>query len=807
MHPTSIRLIRLLLFAGAFGVAALSAAAPIPSNRIVVHKKFTISEDGGVVYTPVRTDLLAAAGYSTLADYGTTVVFKGPSDSVNRAMQELAARGLDAELATELDTYSFHDRSLSTDSSGSAAELARPGLFFVSLDSYPTDAWIAELQRSSTIIQTLPPATYLVRVRTSGSALLAFPFVRSVRPLTQDLKIVGLLAHAATDGTYSRISVAVAEDAPEESLREFLESRAPMPVYEVAREEGRATYISNLVDVDVPVLLAHDRVYEVAPVGDASLAMERQAQLIAQPTGGGASLPATNNTTYLTWLSTKGFTIGANVFDNTKVGIIDEVFDNGDFNSIHPDFTYVHNSTTYKLIAPADTSTSWFGSFDDRSNHGTVVASIVAGYPSASRNDGTGYLFGLGVAPTVRLAIHKNFSCQVAATDGLGAWVTAISAKGAQVINLSYNVDQPVGCGYTSTESQVVDERTRTQNLLFTIAAGNSTPGGCSPNNYVRAPGTAKNSLTMGATDNYTLNWPTITTGSTCAWNPQGPSQDARRIPSFSAFRNPSSVVKPDLVAPATRITGPQSRGPDCADIFCNNTVATFSNPSVTYGMSSGTSFAAPAAAGAAAVVRKWFRNRYFFDPSPAQTKAILINGARDIQGTIVRDQNYGTVASVGYIPDKYQGWGMLSFERLFGANSEYYNYDQGTTLTSSGQTWTASPAPVVNNGAKDIHVTLVWSDPPSVAASTYTVVNDLNLLVCGGAPQKCFQGNHFSNGVTLPRPPAPIFRDSVNNVERVRIQAGTFPTGTALTVQVKAFNTPQPGGQNFAIAMENAHQ
>jgi hypothetical protein len=185
-------------------------------------------------------------------------------------------------------------------------------------------------------------------------------------------------------------------------------------------------------------------------------------------------------------------------------------------------------------------------------------------------------------------------------------------------------------------------------------------------------------------------------------------------------------------------------------------------------------------------------------------TKAILINGARDIQGTIVRNTTYGTVATVGYIPDPYQGWGMLSFERLFGANAEYYNYDQGTTLTSSGQTWTASP--VVNNGAKDIHATLVWSDPPSSPGSTYTVINDLNLLVCGGAPQKCFQGNHFSSGFTPARPPAPIFRDSVNNVERVRILAGTFPTGTVLTVQVKAFNTPAPGGQNFAIAVENAH-
>jgi hypothetical protein len=803
MVPKVPKLGWILLLVGALPVAVM-ASEMAPTARVVVHKQFTQTADGGVVYTPIPTNLLAAAGYSTLAVYGTFQVFKGPASSASRALRESRARGFDAELATDLDGFSFHNRSFRADSR-QVVDLDHPGLFLVSLDSYPTDRWIAQLQRSATILQVLPPASYLVRTRTSGTSIAALPFVRSVRPLTQGVKTVGSLADAETDGTYLRISVAVAEDGPAESLREFLESLAPTPVYEVSREPGRATYLANVAAVDVRVLLAFDRVYEVAPVGHASLAMERQAQLIAQPLGGGASLPAFNSTPYVGWLASKGFGINANIFDNTKVGIIDEVFDNGDFNSIHPDFTYNFDGSTYNLIDPADISTSW-SSYDDRSNHGTVVASIVAGYPASTRYDGAGseYLFGLGIAPTVRLAIHKSFNCLSAASDGLGAWVTAISAKGAQVINLSYNIDQPVGCSYTMGESVEIDQRTRTLGLLFTIAAGNATPGGCSPSNFVRAPGTAKNGLTMGATDNYTLNWPTSTTAGPCGWNPESPTQDARRIPSFSASRDPSSLVKPDLVAPATRITGPQSRGDDCADIFCNSNVASFASPSVTYGMSSGTSFAAPAAAGAAALVRKWFRNRYFFDPSPAQTKAILINGARDIQGTIVRDANYNTVATVGYIPDSYQGWGMLSFERLFGSDAEYYNYDQGTILTSSGEVWSASP--VVNNGAKDIHVTLVWSDPPSSPGSTYATVNDLNLLVCGGAPQTCFQGNHFSNGFTPARPPAPIFRDSVNNVERVRILAGTFPTGTQLTVQVKAFNTPAPGGQNFAIAVENAH-
>src|SRR5437870_6346353 len=115
---------------------------------------------------------------------------------------------------------------------------------------------------------------------------------------------------------------------------------------------------------------------------------------------------------------------------------------------------------------------------------------------------------------------------------------------------------------------------------------------------------------------------------------------------------------------------------------ICNPNIPT--SDGVTYVMWDGTSFAAPVVAGAAAVVRKWYRNLLGGDPSPAMTKAMLINGARDIKGTIYRNLNFGTTAQVGHIPDPYQGWGMVSFERLLGSIGGYYFYDQGLALSPS---------------------------------------------------------------------------------------------------------------------------
>ena len=294
-----------------------------------------------------------------------------------------------------------------------------------------------------------------------------------------------------------------------------------------------------------------------------------------------------------------------NRFYNTTVGVIDTGFDNGDitYSGIHPDFRYTAYQGSQIAIVMAKT-TGWPSGYSDVDNHGTLVASIIGGYPASARVEagGNGYQYGLGLAPTVRLITDKFFNCGVAASTYNDA-TNRVVAAGANVINMSFNdPGTQSGCEYTSG-SNFVDAQTRSNGLLFVVAGGNS-PEGCA-GNYVRSPATGKNVIAVGSSDNFTLaSWSNNLATNTCAWNglPPAPTpQDARRIPSFSSRGKPGSLVKPDLVAPSTRVTGPVSRaGSQCgAALFCNPNIATFSSPSVTYGMSAGTSFAAPAVTGA----------------------------------------------------------------------------------------------------------------------------------------------------------------------------------------------------------------
>ena len=89
--------------------------------------------------------------------------------------------------------------------------------------------------------------------------------------------------------------------------------------------------------------------------------------------------------------------------------------------------------------------------------------------------------------------------------------------------------------------------------------------------------------------------------------------------------------MKPDVVAPGTHITGasPQHGGYSGAGV-CN---AAFAG-SAFYSLVSGTSQAAPQVSGAAALLRDWYvRTVNPQPPSPAMTKAMLVNTATDLDG------------------------------------------------------------------------------------------------------------------------------------------------------------------------------
>jgi hypothetical protein len=520
------------------------------------------------------------------------------------------------------------------------------------LKGLPTDFWRADLQAKSVrLLEALPPVTYLVRG--DPSVVMALPrstsYARSAFPILSSMKTL-TFPQATAASPFRPVWIQAIEEKPADSIQAYLASVAEGGVDRAALDGDLVLYRANLADLDAAVVSAFGNVYAISAAGQLAPSSERQGILVIQPTFSGSrmTLPS-SNPNYAAVLITKGVTD----FNNTRIGLLDTGFDDG--TNTHPDFQVGGPQVT--VLKESD-----WANAQDRYAHGTLTASVLVGFApfGSTRKDAEGYRYTLGLAESCKLVADKIFECGLMQSSLTTALDSTMASQNVNIISISLNALGSIGCQYTG-DSVLFDNRTRTKNWLFTISAGNDPDGGGCHN--VRSPATAKNGITVGATNDYTpqsLGWsncpPDGNCGSqgranTCTWNgvQADSSQDARNIPSFSTYRDPSSMVKPDLVAPAVRITGPVTRSPVanwCAShgIFCNETIAT--TEGVTYGFSAGTSFAAPAVAGVAAAVRKWYNVtlKPGFNPSPAMTKAILINGARDLNGAQVLNSSFGQV-------------------------------------------------------------------------------------------------------------------------------------------------------------------
>jgi subtilisin family serine protease len=192
----------------------------------------------------------------------------------------------------------------------------------------------------------------------------------------------------------------------------------------------------------------------------------------------------------------------------------------------------------------------------DRHGHGTHVAGIVAGTGAELT----------GVAPGAEL-----LNVKVMGDNGSGAESDIIAGMawaataGADVINMS--LGGPVSDG-TDPLSLAVNQLTAQHDVLFAIAAGNTGPA----DHSVTGPGAASAALTVG-------------------------SVDKREQLADSSGRGPRSsdfAIKPDVTAPGVSIVSARAEGTDLGTPVDES-----------YTQLSGTSMAAPHAAGAAAILRQ----------------------------------------------------------------------------------------------------------------------------------------------------------------------------------------------------------
>lgn len=194
----------------------------------------------------------------------------------------------------------------------------------------------------------------------------------------------------------------------------------------------------------------------------------------------------------------------------------------------------------------------------DGHGHGTHVAATVAGTGAGS--DG----LRPGVAPGADLIVGKVLDNAGSGSESaVIAGMEWAAEAGADVVNMSLGGESTDG---TDPMSLAVDELSAAYDTLFVISAGNSGPGAMT----IGSPGAANNALTVGAVDR---------DESLAEFSSRGP-------------RVGDLAVKPDITAPGVGIVAARSGGTSMGDVVDD-----------LYTGASGTSMAAPHAAGAAALL------------------------------------------------------------------------------------------------------------------------------------------------------------------------------------------------------------
>ena len=281
----------------------------------------------------------------------------------------------------------------------------------------------------------------------------------------------------------------------------------------------------------------------------------------------------------------------------------------------------------------------------DGHGHGTHVSGIAVGTGEGApiADDNGRYA---GIAPDAELAIGKVLTDAGAGvnSDLLAAmeWAampagSSSCAIGAQVVNLSLGSEsRPARLNSGSDVdlvSQMLNRLAVRYGTVFVAAAGNSGPF---VGSVLEAPGSAAQALSVGASaKDYDVNHDDTLSGDTCSGYQQGTNDcsagTGSQPPSLGAFssRGPSGDLwlKPDLTAPGYNIVSAQAA---TGLALAQNDLNRGTRADPLYATATGTSMAAPATAGTAALLLQAYRDRHGALPSPgfALVRAALANTA-----------------------------------------------------------------------------------------------------------------------------------------------------------------------------------
>ena len=554
---------------------------------------------------------------------------------------------------------------------------------------------------------------------------------------------------------------------------------------------------------------------------------ERQDQIVAGNLTGSSPTPGD----YLAYLASRGFTQGQFTASGFAVNVSDSGIDNATTTPNHFGLYLdgIIPGTSRIIYNRLEGTPHAGGTLQGCDGHGNLNAHIVGGFVPGSltgfpHRDASGFRYGLGVCPFVKMGSSVIFDPNSFTFPNLINLESKAYNDGARLSTNSWGANT---AGGYNIDSQTFDAIVRdaqpagstfpapgNQEYVVIFAAGNAGPG----SQTVGAPGTAKNVITAGASENVhshsTANGGNNAGGNDGCNVPDSGADSANDIIGFSS-RGPASDgrKKPELVAPGTHVTGGvfqvPSPGPNGTAAACFTGLGVCALPGSGtpgdpdnffpagqqfYSTSSGTSHSTPAIAGAAALVRQRFINQGLTIPSPAMTKAALMNTARYLTGAGANDTLWSNNQGMGEVH-------LESFFDVFVTPTILHDQLGFETFSASGQTRIITGT--VSDGSKPFRVTLAWTDAPGPTSGN-AYVNNLDLEVTVGG--NTYKGNVFSGPSSATGGTA----DIRNNAESVFIPAGVTGSfiATVRATNIAGDGVPNSGGsldQDFALVIYNA--
>lgn len=791
------------------------------------------------VEDPTLTKVLVAQGAKVIGDYGTF--------SVLSAEDALLANGISnrVEVADDWNLIRLNSGELDTRASEMKARRNVRGVFagkklhLVQFAGPVKPGWLAELKQNGVqIVSYIPENAYLIYGDASAISRMqtwagASDFMQWEGEYGQELKVhseartLALNNGKAASGLFAIQLIHDTNSNP--ATLALINRLKTSPVQLDYQMSPYRNVVVSLPSDQLDAIAAQSDVISIQPFVQPTKRDERQDQIVA----GNLSGTVPSGPGYLAWLASKGFT--QQQFDDSGlvVDVADSGVDNGSTTPGHFGFYRLGNRGSSSRVAYArlEGTLNAGGTLSGCDGHGALNGHIIGnydGFTGFQHQDSEGFSYGVGICPFVKIGSSVIFDNSVLDQDFTDPDFPTMASDayrdGARVSNNSWGSD--VGGRY-DFEAQTYDALVRdsqsgvggNQEMSFAFAAGNAGPCNAKGTTAgIDSPGSAKNVITVGASENVRslsiINGGVTTNGSDTCGLTDSSANSADDIDCGSS-RGPckDGRMKPDIVAPGIHITGgvpqvtpPPSPSGTGSAISCFDSLGVCALPGSGtpgnannffplgqqfYTESSGTSHATPVVAGACALVRQYFINNSLNAPSPAMTKAFLINSARYLTGVGANDSLWS----------KSQGMGEVNLGVAFDGVPRFLR-DQVAEDKFTGTGQRRGFVGQVVDSSKPLRVTLAWTDAPgSTAGAAYN--NNLDLIVIVGG--NTYKGNVFKGQYSTVGGKA----DVKNNVESVFLPPGLsgdlIVLVTAANINSDGVPNEEPSlDQDFALVVYN---